>query len=508
MLTTLGWLSVYEVGLWNGTYFIAMEFIDGKNVAEILGHAVEREEAMPPVVIANIIRDAALGLQHAHEAKDPKGAPLNVVHRDISPQNIMVRRDGVTKVVDFGIARAANRSSRTKTGNVKGKLAYMAPEQLRAETVNGKADQFALGVVLWEMLTEKRLFTADTDHELMRKVLSLPIPHPRTLLGGVPEELGNIALKMTQREEPNRYASMGEVVRELSGFLNKHSPASSESPVKLYMERVTREMARAVAGQATPSGANFVLQLKEPTAASVPVSVGETREAVVAALPRRTSMVGVGLATLAGALLAGGLLVGLKSKPKPEVEPPPVAGVPVEKVPEPALPPDEVKPVEPVVARTPGKLVLTTDPPGATVRFDGRPFTSPAELEGAAGSHVFMIEKAGFKRVEFEHVFEAGAEMKKDIKLEKVAGPTVRTAPTPSGPAVKGSGFLTINTEPWSRVMLNGAVLDSTPIYQREVPAGRLTLTLINDDKGIKTTRVVDITPGKTTKVFYELKPR
>jgi hypothetical protein len=116
-----------------------------------------------------------------------------------------------------------------------------------------------------------------------------------------------------------------------------------------------------------------------------------------------------------------------------------------------------------------------------------------------------MIEKAGFKRVEFEQVFEAGGEVKKDIKLERTATAT-RPAPSPApADSVKGAGFLSISTEPWSRVVLNGAVLDSTPIYQREVPAGRQTLTLINEEKGIRTTRVVTITPGKTTKVFYDL---
>src|SRR5581483_11713456 len=142
-------VSIYEVGLWNGTYFIAMEYIGGRNLSQLIKASLKKNLPIPPAVVARIIHDAAVGLDHAHSAKDGQGRSLNIVHRDISPQNIMVREDGVTKVVDFGIARASNRASRTATGAVKGKLAYMAPEQVTSRNVTGLADQFALGVVLW-----------------------------------------------------------------------------------------------------------------------------------------------------------------------------------------------------------------------------------------------------------------------------------------------------------------------------------------------------------------------
>src|SRR6185436_2415472 len=114
-------------------------------------------------------------LDHAHGAADVHGRKLHIVHRDVSPHNIMVRADGVTKVVDFGIAKAANRAVRTQTGFIKGKLAYMAPEQIRGEPLDGRTDQFALGVVFWEMLTGRRLFSADDDFRLLQSVLNDPI---------------------------------------------------------------------------------------------------------------------------------------------------------------------------------------------------------------------------------------------------------------------------------------------------------------------------------------------
>ncbi|SVE29784.1 uncharacterized protein METZ01_LOCUS482638, partial [marine metagenome] len=157
-------VSIYEVGAWDGIYFIAMEYIDGPDLAKLLGAAVRARRLISPPLAAKIALDAATALEHATEARDADGNPLNIVHRDISPQNVMLRRDGVTKVVDFGIARAANLASRTLTGQVKGKLAYMPPEQLLGEKVDWRADQYALGVVLWELSTCERLIKPGTAH--------------------------------------------------------------------------------------------------------------------------------------------------------------------------------------------------------------------------------------------------------------------------------------------------------------------------------------------------------
>jgi serine/threonine-protein kinase len=176
-------VQIFEVGLWNGTYFIAMEYIRGRNLSQVLRRAIESGLDVPPSVVARVIADAAQGLHHAHTATDAQGRPLNIIHRDISPQNIMVRDDGVTKVVDFGIARASNRSTRTATGTLKGKLAYMAPEQILGEYMTPAADQFALGVCFWEMLVGARLFKADQNLHILKKVLEDPVPPPSKVRG-------------------------------------------------------------------------------------------------------------------------------------------------------------------------------------------------------------------------------------------------------------------------------------------------------------------------------------
>ncbi|MEO1174282.1 MAG: serine/threonine-protein kinase, partial [Myxococcota bacterium] len=156
-------VGIYEVGVWEGLHFIAMEYISGETISGLLVAAHKNQRSISPLVSARIIRDAAAGLAHAHDATTIEGSPLGIIHRDISPQNIMVREDGVAKVVDFGIARAANRLARTSTGAVKGKVAYMAPEQLVGRPLSARTDQYALGVVFWEMLTQRRRIERSDD---------------------------------------------------------------------------------------------------------------------------------------------------------------------------------------------------------------------------------------------------------------------------------------------------------------------------------------------------------
>jgi serine/threonine protein kinase len=516
-------VSIYEVGLWNGVYFIAMEYIRGRNIQQLMKASLKQGLKVPPSVIAHVIHDAALGLEHAHNASDSSGAPLNIVHRDISPQNIMVREDGVTKVVDFGIARASNRSTRTATGAVKGKLAYMAPEQLLSQPLTGATDQFALGVVLWEMCAGRRLFTAERDIDLIKKVLEEQIPHPSVMAPGLPEDLGDIALKMLERDVSKRFPTLADVGKELTGFLMKVSPPTNESPVKGYMKQLGTEDIKT-ANRATPSNQNFVISLAKGIAAGTPSAASEEEDvplgSVVLTTPepiramaarkdspaRRATWIGLGLALMVG--VAGGVAFVSREKP---VEPPVVTTPPkpIDPVTEPR--PDPPTPPVPIVAPAPGKLMLTTVPPGANVRFDGRPFVTPVTLEASAGPHIFMIEKPGFKRVEFELPFEPGQEQSKEVKLEKLtstARPTpTSTQPTPSGPAPSASpGYLTMDTTPWSAVYVSGKYFDKTPFFKHELPAGKHTLTLVNEKEGIKVTREVVIRPGETTKESVNLK--
>ena len=193
-------VQIYDMGEIDSVYYIAMEYIDGDDLTRLIGGAQKTQELISPVVAAKIILEAAIALEHAWLAKDIEGRSLNIVHRDISPQNIMLRRDGVVKVVDFGIARAANLVSRTQTGQVKGKLSYMPPEQLLGTKVDWRADQFSLGVVFWELVTCDRLIKPGTSHlELIETTTKNPMEDPRATNPSIPDAVAEIILKMGAR---------------------------------------------------------------------------------------------------------------------------------------------------------------------------------------------------------------------------------------------------------------------------------------------------------------------
>jgi serine/threonine-protein kinase len=170
---------------------------------------------MPPQIAASVVAGALHGLHAAHEAKDEHGAPLGLVHRDVSPQNVIVGVDGVARVLDFGVAKAAVRLQTTRAGQLKGKLAYMSPEQLRSGVVNRLSDVYAAGVLLWESLTTQRLFEADSEGELMNKVLAGKVSPPSSLVPGVPSALDAIVLRAIDQEPAHRFQNAREMALAL-----------------------------------------------------------------------------------------------------------------------------------------------------------------------------------------------------------------------------------------------------------------------------------------------------
>ena len=231
-------VAIYDVGEFNSTYYIAMEYIAGEDLSKLWYAAAKAGIGLPFQVSVRIIMEAALGLDHAHRARDVRGQPLNIVHRDVSPQNIMVRADGVTKLVDFGIAKAANKSSRTQAGMVKGKLQYMSPEQVRGEPLDGRSDQFSLGIVLWEMCTGRRLFKADNEINTLQKILQTPIPRPSQHVPGFPVELEAVIARMLERDPNKRFANVGEVAARLKEYLDRSSVSSGEVSVAAFVQQI------------------------------------------------------------------------------------------------------------------------------------------------------------------------------------------------------------------------------------------------------------------------------
>ena len=215
--------SVYDFGQVDGMYYIAMEYLVGETFARVVRRMFHKGSERPsPLNVAHVIADACEGLHAAHELRGPDGKPMDVVHRDVSPSNIYVCYDGTTRIVDFGIAKAADKLYATRTGEVKGKLAYLAPEQIEQESVDRRADVWSLGVVLWESLTGKRLFRRATDAKTILAVVQDPVHPPSVYDENLPDGLDEVVLKSLERDPAKRYQTAREMGRALREVFMRH----------------------------------------------------------------------------------------------------------------------------------------------------------------------------------------------------------------------------------------------------------------------------------------------
>jgi serine/threonine protein kinase len=230
-----------------GELLLVMEYVQGVPLSYLARAARERDEAIPPGVAVGIMVDALLGLQAAHGATSERGEPLLVVHRDVSPQNILVGIDGVARVADFGIAKAMGRLQTTREGQIKGKSGYMAPEQVRGRAVDRRTDVYAASVVLWELLVGQRLFTADTPMGAMNQVLEKVVVKPSDARASLPRSLDPIVMRGLAREPAGRYASARELALALEEAVEVWPPRRTGEWVERTAAKVLRSRAHRVA---------------------------------------------------------------------------------------------------------------------------------------------------------------------------------------------------------------------------------------------------------------------
>jgi len=190
--------------------FLVLEYVRGETLSGLMRAARKKNEKIPVPIAAAIVAGMLQGLHAAHEAKDEMGKPLNIVHRDVSPQNLMIGADGASRVLDFGVAKAASRMQTTREGQLKGKIPYMAPEQLNGE-VSARTDVYAAAIVLWEALTLARLFRGETEAQVLHLVMTKDAPAPSTLNPDVPAALDEVVLKGLSRDATKRYATAREM---------------------------------------------------------------------------------------------------------------------------------------------------------------------------------------------------------------------------------------------------------------------------------------------------------
>ena len=227
-----------------GELFLVMEYVQGESLSRLLRAVKRRNERVPIPILVAIMAGVLHGLHAAHEAKNEQGEPLGIVHRDVSPHNVLVGTDGVARVLDFGVAKAAGRVQTTKEGQIKGKLAYMPPEQLNG-MVSRKTDVYAASVVLWEALAGERLFTGDNEGELLTKILLGKVVPPSAILGNrfpdiaseLPKALDDATLRGIDRDPEKRFAT----AREMAIALQKAVPLAAPSDIGEWVESLAHD---------------------------------------------------------------------------------------------------------------------------------------------------------------------------------------------------------------------------------------------------------------------------
>ena len=235
-------VQVHDIGEEAGTYFFAMEYLHGEDLRKVLSTVAKQKQNIPLANVVAIISAAAAGLHYAHDRRSSDKKKLEIVHRDVSPSNIIIGYDGSVKLVDFGIAKASMRSSDTRTGTLKGKTSYMSPEQCKGEpNIDRRSDVYSLGVVLYELATTTRLFKGESDYLVMDAIVNGKVPLPRVRRPDLPNELSSIIMRALAVDPNRRFQTADEMRQALDQFAFGANMAASTSALATYMKRLFGE---------------------------------------------------------------------------------------------------------------------------------------------------------------------------------------------------------------------------------------------------------------------------
>lgn len=231
--------QVYDYGMVDEQLYSAMEYIDGANLKQFLDRLKQKKYVFPVEISTYIISQVSQALHYAHNFTDKlKGTSFNIIHRDISPHNIMLTYDGAVKVIDFGIAKADSNSEATQAGTIKGKLSYLAPEYLDGLDLDHRYDQFAVGITLWEMLCSRKLFSAKNDLAVLKLIQNCKVPRPSSINPNVPAELDEIVLKALSKDRNKRYENMDKLNRALVKFLYSNYPEFNATDLGYFAKQL------------------------------------------------------------------------------------------------------------------------------------------------------------------------------------------------------------------------------------------------------------------------------
>lgn len=423
-------VSTLDVVGMENELFLVMEYVPGESLSRLIRLTKEKKKIIPPRIVAAIMAGALRGIHAAHVACDAAGVPLQIVHRDISPQNVLVGTDGVGRVLDFGVAKAVGRHQQTREGQLKGKIAYMSPEQLNGN-VTPRTDIYAAGVTLWEALTAKRLFNADNEAAILGKILSGKVDKPSEHVPSDPandmlmRELDAITLRSLERDPAHRFATALEMAEAIERL-----PIATPTEVGRFAEKTAHEALKrrasvlAVIEKSSGSSLPRLPSLPPPESTSeprtqlavahssgTPPGIEPLRYPPPRAQAKRQSMLLVGAGVLALAVLfaAVGAVVAVRSNDQGG------SAIPPARATAPPIAPDQAPPSPPPTERKP-----ETQPPLAPSQSNApktAPSTAPVSSTSAAIKHPRPPIRA--KRCEPSYVDEQGHKQFRPECLER-----------------------------------------------------------------------------------------
>jgi serine/threonine-protein kinase len=485
-------VQIYELGQEQGSFYIVMEFIDGESWSSVWKEGLRKNKPMAGPLAAQLVAWTAEGLHYAHTRTGQNGEPQVIIHRDVSPQNLIVTYDGSVKLVDFGIAKVATEA--TVSGKLKGKLAYMSPEQGRTEPLDPRSDVFSLGVVLFEMVTRTRLFPRLEDLEILRLIISGgPMPRAQERRADVPDALDRIIAKALAQRREHRFGSARELQDALEDWLLRTGRRTTAADVADYMRGLFSErleQRRSLIESAKRGDLSIFTASKMPPPTPEPVDAPAVRSLDGGFSLRfglggrgwaaRLKVLGLAVAAVVAAVVLAVIAAGGTNAPD-EKAPPAAAPAPAHST-----------------------LVIESRPSGARLVVDGvARGTTPVVLDDVEpGEHHVWLSADGF--VSEKRAVAIGAVAER-ISLIVALERETQTAEEPRkverapAPPPRPTGRLNLATTPWTTVYLGARKLGDTPLVSISLPAGRHVLTLVNSEMNLNSSVEVDIVANETT---------